>query len=112
MNIGKFGALWSLVTGGWAGLAAYILEAVNKWLATLDQSKLAEVAKIVKAIASALAILLNTFLPEKFRPAAQKTLDALNTLVASLEDGKITQEELDANIDAVEAAVKAWKDIK
>lgn len=112
MNIGKLGALWSLMTGGWAGLAVYILEAVNKWLATLDQSKLAEVAKIIKSIASALAILLNTFLPEKFRVAAQKTLDALNTLAASLEDGKITQEELDDNIDAIEAAVLAWKEVK
>ena len=112
MNISKLGALWKLMTGGWAGLAVYILEAVNKWLATLDQSKLAQAAQIVKAVASALEILLGTFLPLKYREAAQKTLEALNTLALALADGKITQEELDAQIDAIEAAVAAWKEAK
>lgn len=112
MNISKLGALWRLMTGGWAGLAVYILEAVNEWLATLDQTKLAEAAQVVKAVASALEILLNTFLPLKYRNAAQKTLEALNTLAIALADGKITQEELDANIDAIEAAVLAWKEVE
>lgn len=112
MNISKFGALWSLMTGGWAGLAVYILEAVNKWLAKLDQTKLAQAAQIVKSVASALEILLGTFLPEKYRDAAQKTLEALNTLALALADGKVTQEELDAQIDAIEAAVLAWKEAK
>lgn len=112
MNISKLGALWKLMTGGWTGLAVYILESVNQRLATLDQTKLAQAAQIVKAIASALEILLGTFLPVKYRDAAQKTLEALNTLALALADGKVTQEELDANIDAIEAAVLAWKEAK
>ena len=84
MNISKLGALWKLMTGGWAGLAVYILESVNKWLATLDQSKLAQAAQIVKAVASAQEILLGTFLPLKYRAAATKTLEALNTLALAL----------------------------
>lgn len=111
MNISKLKALWALATGGWAGLAVYILEAVNKWLAKLDQEKLAQTAAIVKSIANALAILIETFLPIRFVRAAKTTLDALNTLATALADGKITQEELDANIDAIEAAIEAWKDL-
>lgn len=111
MEINKLKALWKLATGGFAGLAVYILEAVNQWLATLDQTKLAQAAQVVKSVASALEILLNTFLPVKYRTAATKTLDALNTLALALADGKITQDELDANIDAIEAAIESWKDL-
>lgn len=112
MQISKLTALWKLATGGFAGLAVYILEAVNKWLATLDQEKLARAAAIVKAVANAVEILLETFLPAKYQDAAKKTLEALNTLALALADGKVTQDELDANIDAIEAAIAAWKDIK
>lgn len=112
MDISKLGALWSLMTGGWAGLAAYILEAINKWLAGLDVERLARLAAVVKAVANALEILLNTFLPAKYRDAATKTLKALNALAESLADGKVTQGELDANIDAIESAVVTWKEVK
>lgn len=112
MDINKLTALWKLMTGGWAGLATYLLDAVNKWLATLDRGKLAYAASIVKAVANALEILLSTFLPAKYRTAAERTLDALNALALSLADGMITKEELDANIDAVEAAIEAWKEVK
>lgn len=54
MDISKLGALWSLMTGGWAGLAVYILEAINKWLAGLDVERLARAAAVVKAVANAL----------------------------------------------------------
>ena len=111
MKISKLTALWKLATGGFAGLAVYILEAVNKWLATLDQEKLARAASVVKSIANALAILIETFLPIRFVRAAKTTLDALNTLATALADGKITQAELDANIDSIEAAIEAWKEL-
>ena len=112
MDISKLGALWSLMTGGWAGLAAYILEAINKWLSGLDVERLARAAAVVKAVANALEILLNTFLSAKYRDAATKTLKALNALAESLADGKVTQDELDANIDAIEDAVVTWKEVK
>lgn len=112
MNISKLGALWSLATGGWAGLAEYILRAINGWLAKLDKSKLAEAAKIVKAVASALGILLTTFLPDRYKAAATQTLCALETLAEAMADGNITPEELDANIDAIEAAIEAWKEAR
>ena len=109
MEISKIKAIWALVTGGFAGLAVYLLEAVNKWFATLSRDKFARAASIVRAIANAISILIETFLPAKYVDAANKTLDALNTLAMSLEDGEVTKDELDADIDAVEAAIAAWK---
>lgn len=111
MNLSKFKALWSLITGGWAGLATYILEAVNRWLATLDKSRLAEVSKIVIAISGAVRILLDTFLPIKYKAAATLTITALDGLANALADGELTKDELDSQISAIEAAIKAWKEV-
>lgn len=111
MDISKLGALWSLMTGGWAGLAVYILEALNKWLATLDQSKIAQVALVVKSVSNAIDALA-PLLPVKYTDAVKATTATVSKLAESLADGKVTQEELDDNIDAVEAAIDAWKKVK
>ena len=111
MNISKLGALWSLMTGGWAGLAVYILEAINKWLATLDQSKIAQVALVVKSVSNAIDALA-PLLPAKYTDAVKATTAVVSKLAESLADGKVTQEELDDNIDAVKAAIYAWKKVK
>lgn len=111
MEISKLGALWSLMTGGWAGLAVYILEALNKWLAKLDQSKLAQAALVVKSVANAIDALA-PLVPAKYADAIKATTAAVSTLASSLADGKVTQEELDANVDAIEAAIEAWKAVK
>lgn len=112
MNISKLKALWALTTGGWSGLAVYLLEAVNGWLKNLDQTRLARFAEIVRAMARVMQILADTFLPSKYRMAANATFDALDGLAVALADGQITQAELDANIDAIEAAIDAWKAVK
>lgn len=112
MKISKIRALVSLLFGGWAGIATYILECINRWLDTLDKSKFAEVAQIVTAVNSALKILLNTFLPAKYRNAAAKTVDTLDGLASALADGEVTQEELDHQIDLIESAISAWKEVK
>lgn len=111
MNISKLGAIWNFMTGGWAGLAVYVLEAVNKWLATLDKTKLAQFALVAKTISNAIAA-LEPLVPEKFTPALKATTSAVSTLANALVDGNVTQAELDENIDAIEAAVDAWKAVK
>ena len=108
MNISKFGALWSLVTGGWSGLAVYILEAVNRWLATLDKSKIAQCALVAKSVSNAIEA-LSPLLPSKYDSAIKATTAAVSNLAESLADGNVTQEELGANVDSVESAIKAWK---
>ena len=99
------------MTGGWAGLAVYILEAINKWLAILDQSKIAQVALVVKSVSNAIDALA-PLLPVKYTDAVKATTAAVSKRAESLADGKVTKEELDDNIDAVEAAINAWKKVK
>lgn len=111
MNISKFKAVWSFITGGWAGLAVLILEAVNRYLATLDPAKLAQFALVVKSLANAVDALA-PLIPSKYADAVRATTAALSALAQSLADGKITEKELDANIDAVQAAVLAWKEAR
>lgn len=111
MDISKLGALWSLMTGGWTGLATYILEAVNKQLKKLDPTKLAQFAQVTGCVASALRALA-PLLPEKYRIAVTVTIAAVDDAAKALADGKIEQDELDKVIDAVEAAIVAWKETK
>ena len=111
MDISKLGALWSLMTGGWAGLAVYILEAINKWLAILDQSNIAQFALVVKSVSNAIDALA-PLLPAKYADAVKAMTAAVSKLAESIADGKVTQEELDDNIYAVEAAINAWKKVK
>lgn len=112
MNISKWSALWSLVTGGWSGLIVYILEAVNAWLSTLDKLKLAEASKIVVALDSALKVILGSFLPDRYREAASATITALDALANALADGELTEGELNEQIDLIEACVAAWREVK
>lgn len=111
MNISKFKAVWSFVTGGWAGLAVFILGEVNGYLATLDQSRLAQFALVVKSLANAVDALA-PLIPSRYAEAVRATTAALAALAQSLADGKITEDELKANIDAVKAAVNAWKEAR
>lgn len=111
MKISKIGAVWSFVTGGWAGLAVFILGAVNGYLATLDQSKLAQFALVVKSLANAVDA-LEPLIQSKYAEAVRATTAALAALAQSLADGKITEDELKANIDAVKAAINAWKEAR
>lgn len=111
MEISKLRALWALVTGGWAGLAEYVLEAVNAALKKFDATRLAQFAQVVKSVANAL-IALTPLLPEKYRDAANETIGSVNTLALSLADGHVTQAELDECIDQIEAAIAAWKSVK
>ena len=109
MNISKLKALWRLATGGWAGLAEYILETVNDALKRLDVTKLAQMAQVVKAVATAVSA-LTPLLPARYAAPVRVTFAALDSLAMALADGRVTPEELDVNIDAVEAAIVAWKE--
>lgn len=111
MNISKLKALWALATGGWAGLATYILEAVNAALKKLDQTKLAQMAQVVGCVLAALKA-LSPLLPAKYAKACAATIEAVDELAQALADGKVTEEELDAIVDGIEAAIVAWKEAR
>lgn len=105
-------AFWSLATGGWSGLMKYGLEFSNSALQSMDAEKLLSASRIVVNIAAVVSAAVGVFVDEKYRDAANKTVDALKNLAISIEDGKMTSEELDANIKAINDCIDAWKAVK
>lgn len=110
MNISRFGALWALVTGGWSGLAIYALEGVNSLLAKCDVETLKKTAKIVSSVATTVKGVIEVFVSkEAVKNAAGLTVSALEDLAKALEDGELTKDELDSNIETITSCVNAWK---
>ena len=105
-------ALWSLVTDGWSGLMKYVLEFVNIALQKLDGEKLKRASQIAVNVAAVVSTAVGVFVDEKYREAANKTVDALKDLALSIEDGELSSEELNANIEAVNKCIDAWKAVK
>ena len=112
MDISKIKAAWAFLTGGWSGLAEYLLTVVNKGLAKCDAEKLRKTATIAINVAAVVKTACDVFAPDKYRDAATKTVDALRTLAVALEDGNLTSEELDANIGAISGCIATWKEVK
>lgn len=112
MDISKIKAAWAFLTGGWSGLAEYLLGVVNKGLAKCDAGKLRKTATIAINVAAVVKTGCDVFAPDKYRDAATKTVDALRTLAVALEDGNLAEGEITANIDAIAACIAAWKEVK
>ena len=64
------------------------------------------------ALATLIVTAVGVFVDEKYRDAANKTVDALKDLALSIEDGELSSAELNANIEAVNACIDAWKAVK
>ena len=105
-------ALWSLVTDGWSGLMKYVLEFVNIALQKLDGEKLKRASQIAVNVAAVVSTAVGVFVDEKYREAASKTVDALKDLALYIEDGELSSAELNANIEAVNKCIDAWKAVK
>jgi hypothetical protein len=112
MNISKIKAAWAFLTDGWSGLAQYLLKAVNALLAKCDAEKCKKTATIAISIAAIVKTACDVFAPDKYRTAAVKTVDALETLATALEDGNLTADEINANIDAISTCIELWKAVK
>lgn len=111
MEVSKLKALWSLVTGGWTGLATYLLKVINKTLKKLNPEKVKQAAVVVEAVASALKALV-TLVPDKYQSAVALTIETVSKLAEALKSGDIDEKELDDEIDAIEATIQAWKEAK
>ena len=112
MNISKIKAAWNFLTGGWAGLAEYMLGVVNETLAKCDAEKCRKCASIAMSVSAVVKTACDVFAPEKYKGVACDTIAALNTLAAALEDGQLTKEEINANIEAISKCISAWKEVK
>ena len=107
MKWSNINALWSLVTDGWSGLMKYVLEFVNIALQKLDGEKLKRASQIAVNVAAVVSTAVGVFVDEKYREAANKTVLALY-----IEDGELSSAELNANIEAVNKCIDAWKAVK
>jgi hypothetical protein len=105
-------ATWALVVDGWSGLMKYVLGFVNAALQKLNGDKLKRASQIAVNVAAVVSAAVGVFVDEKYRDAANKTIDALKDLALSIEDGELSSAELNANIEAVNACVDAWKAVK
>lgn len=105
-------ALWELVTDGWSGLMKYVLGFLNAALQKLNGDKLRKASQIAVNVAAVVSTAVGVFVDEKYRDAANKTVDALKDLALAIEDGELSSAELNANIEAINVCIDAWKAVK
>lgn len=112
MKWSKIKAAWAFVVDGWSGLMKYVLEFVNAALRKLNGDKLKRASQIAVNVAAVVQTAVGVFVDEKYRDAANKTVDALKDLALAIEDGELSSAELNANIEAVNKCIDAWKAVK
>lgn len=112
LEISKWSAFWTLLTGGWAELAKLLCTAFTKLLRKADPAKLKKYSELAAKIAVFLQGLVDVFVDgAKEKVAATATITCVRTLAEHLEDGEYTTEELDADVENIIAAVDAWKKV-
>ena len=112
LEISKWSAFWTLLTGGWADLAKLLCTAFTRLLRKADQTKLKKYAELAAKIALLAQRVVDIFVSgDKEREAATATITCLLTLAEHLEDGKYTTEELESDIDNIGEAIDAWKKV-
>lgn len=94
--------------GGFESATDYALQLLNKYLA--KDKVAANVQKAREYVENILGFLrkYQDFCPGKWAPHYDKVLTAVETLSKTLEDNKITPEELDKVIADVKNAIAEW----
>lgn len=114
MSWSKIKAIYALVTGGVAGFLKFELDVFNNKVLAKITSKEAGL-KYMHDV-QAVYVLIRTILTnhaddisEKAKAAGDAILATLEELTKALEDYRISEDELDAIIDKVKAAIDVWK---
>lgn len=110
MYISKLTLIWKYLTGGKEAVLDYVLGVANNLAEKLDEHKKENVSsylriayKILKTIES-----VAWLVPDKWTSAYGKTMFAFTDLVASLEDLKITPEEVERVTKEFKEAYDYW----
>ena len=112
LEISKWTAFWTLLTGGFAELAKLLCTAFTKLLRKANPEKLKKYAELAAKVALLAQRVVDIFVSgDKEKEAATATITCLKTLAEHLEDGEYTTEELEADIDNIVAAIDAWKKV-
>ena len=92
-------------------LTELILDWINGLLSRIhDGEKVAEVADVVAKVAGAVEALVPVLKGEMLRRAVAATVEVIAQLAKAIRDLKVTTDECDALVGAVEDCVVAWKD--
>lgn len=104
---GKFG-------DGLTSVLEYILNIFNdKVLSKVSPEELKKYSALIVALAEFGAKILNIYLMDAGKKVAlSKTVDTLRKLSVSLEDGKVTADELEQTINDLVDTIEAWKNIR
>lgn len=99
--------------GGLPSVFAYILDIFNeKILSKVQPEELKKYGGLVVALAEFGEKVLTIYLvDERKRKATSQTVETLRTMAKALEDGTVTQDELDRAIQDATATINAWKNI-
>ena len=112
LEISRWTAFWTLLTGGFAELAKLLCTAFTKLLRKADPAKLKKYAELTARIALLAQRVVDIFVSgDKEKEAATATIACLKTLAEHLEDGQYTPDELDTDVDNIIAAIDAWKKV-
>ena len=103
---GKFG-------DGLTSVIEYILNIFNaKVLSKVSPEELKKYSAIIVALAEFGEKILNIYLMDAGKKTAHsKTVDTLRKVSVSLEDGKVTSDELEQVINDLVGTIEAWKNI-
>lgn len=111
MNISKWTIAWKYIFGGVGSVADYLLDVLNKALASIDVGNRAKIQAVLNTANKVLAT-LNAFAwlcPTKWQTAYRKTVDAVQTVSDALADLTLTLDELSAVKANFVDAIVAWK---
>ena len=112
LEISRWTAFWTLLTGGFAELAKLLCTAFTKLLRKADPAKLKKYAELTARIALLAQRVVDIFVSgDKEKEAATATITCLKTLAEHLEDGQYAPDEIDADVDNIIAAIDAWKKV-
>lgn len=96
---------------GMSSIVAYVLGLFNKKvLSRCPAEELKKWSGVFRSLMVFVSDVVEIFVTEEaVRLAAGSTTEVLGKLASHLEDGNYSEEELDADIEAVYAAIENWK---
>ena len=111
MDISKLKIAWKYLTGGMGGVTDYLLDLLNKALASIDPAKKEQIQGVLNLAQRVLSTLtsLSWLVPTKWMTAYNCTITAVGSVVNALKDLKVEASELDQIRESFEDAIEAWK---
>lgn len=111
LEVSNWSLVWNYLTGGFGGVADYLLDILNNALKNLDASKKDNIQSVLNFALKILATInaLSWLCPTKWQTALKSTVAAIDKLIEALSDLSVTQAELTAVYGKFVTAVECWK---